>query len=124
MRNTLDIHTVANCYTAQLQLYCSQRSSSYCIVQTIHAHKIASGFKPHHILNCLMDIYCKSSNIAYASQLFNKIPELHKVARMTLITALYYKKSKGSLGSIWWNPTWYARHCFLQCNDHRLFPLQ
>ena len=88
MRNTLDIRTVANRYAAQLQLCCSQRSTSYCIAQTIHAHMIASGFKPRgHILNRLMDIYCKSSNIAYALHLFNKIPEPDIVARTTLIAA-------------------------------------
>ncbi|KAL4632189.1 hypothetical protein ACB092_04G034100 [Castanea dentata] len=88
MRNTLDIRTVANRYAAQLQLCCSQRSTSYCIARTIHAHMIASGFKPRgHILNRLMDIYCKSSNITYALHLFNKIPEPDIVARTTLIAA-------------------------------------
>ncbi|GMY24358.1 pentatricopeptide repeat-containing protein At1g25360 [Fagus crenata] len=79
---------VANRYATQLQLCCSQRSTSYPIAQTIHAHMIASGFKPRgHILNRLMDIYCKSSNIAYACHLFNKIQEPDIVARTTLITA-------------------------------------
>ena len=51
---------------------------------------IASGFKPRgHILNCLMDFYCKSSNIAYALHLFNKIPEPDIVARTTLIAAYF-----------------------------------
>uniref|UniRef100_A0A2N9IVP1 DYW domain-containing protein n=1 Tax=Fagus sylvatica TaxID=28930 RepID=A0A2N9IVP1_FAGSY len=88
MRNTSDIRMVANRYATQLQLCCSQRSTSYPIARTIHAHMIASGFKPRgHILNRLMDIYCKSSNIAYACHLFNKIQEPDIVARTTLITA-------------------------------------
>ena len=90
MRNTLDIRIVANRYAEQLQLCCSQRSTSYCIARTIYAHMIASGFKPRgHILNCLMDFYCKSSNIAYALHLFNKIPEPDIVARTTLIAAYF-----------------------------------
>ena len=110
MKNTLDIRTVANRYAAQLQLCCSHRSSSYCIARTIHAHMIASGFKPRgHILNRLMDIYCKSSNIAYALHLFNKIPKPDIGARTTLI-ALYCGESKVGSGSIWWNPTQYTRH--------------
>lgn len=49
---------------------------------------VASGFRPRgHILNRLIDIYCKSSNIVYARHLFDKIPEPDVVARTTLIAA-------------------------------------
>ncbi|XP_034206956.1 pentatricopeptide repeat-containing protein At1g25360-like [Prunus dulcis] len=49
---------------------------------------IVSGFKPRdHILNRLIDVYCKSSNFSYAHQLFDQIPKPDIVARTTLITA-------------------------------------
>ncbi|KAH0983057.1 hypothetical protein GBA52_010234 [Prunus armeniaca] len=49
---------------------------------------IVSGFKPRgHILNRLIDVYCKSSNFTYAHQLFDQIPKPDIVARTTLITA-------------------------------------
>ncbi|XP_076944061.1 pentatricopeptide repeat-containing protein At1g25360-like [Bidens hawaiensis] len=54
----------------------------------VHAHMIGSGFRPQsHILNRLMDLYCKSSNIVYARQLFDEITEPDIVARTTFITA-------------------------------------
>ncbi|KAM7521184.1 hypothetical protein LguiB_020146 [Lonicera macranthoides] len=83
-----DIRKVANRYAAQLQLCCPQRPTSYPPARTIHAHMIASGFKPRgHILNRLMDIYCKSSFILYAQHLFDEIPQPDVVARTTLIAA-------------------------------------
>ena len=70
------------------------------IDRTTCAHMIASRFKPcGHILNCMMDIYCKSSNIAYALHLFNKIPKPDIGATMTLI-ALYSGESKVGTRSI------------------------
>ena len=107
-------HTTATMLLPKINLF---------IDWTTHAHMIAFGFKPFgHILNRLMDIYCKSSNIAYALHLFNKIPKPDIGARMTLI-ALYCGESKVGLRSIWWNPTQYARHssfysfviCYLIC---------
>ena len=89
-------HTTATMLLPKINLF---------IDRTTHAHMIASGFKPcGHILNRLMDFDCKSSNIAYALHLFNKIPKLDIGARTTLI-ALYCGESKVGLGSIWWNPT-------------------
>ena len=80
------------------------------IDRTTHAYMIASRFKPcGHILNHLIDIYCKSSNILYALHLFNKIPKPDIGARTTLI-ALYCGESKVGSGSIWWNRTQYVRH--------------
>ncbi|GKC19211.1 pentatricopeptide repeat-containing protein, partial [Tanacetum coccineum] len=76
----------ANFYAAQL-LFCSKRLQK-SNVGMIHAHMIASGFQPRsHILNRLMDLYCKSHNILYARQLFDQIPVPDVVARTTFITA-------------------------------------
>ncbi|KAK6938907.1 Pentatricopeptide repeat [Dillenia turbinata] len=83
-----DIKKRANLYAAQLQLCRPQRPNSHSLAKTIHAHMISSGFKPRgHILNRLIDIYCKSSNLPYARHLFDKIPEPDVVARTTLIAA-------------------------------------
>ncbi|XP_062026449.1 pentatricopeptide repeat-containing protein At1g25360-like [Rosa rugosa] len=49
---------------------------------------IASGFHPRgHILNRLIDVYCKSSNLRYALHLFDQIPNPDIVARTTLVSA-------------------------------------
>nr|GMD03759.1 pentatricopeptide repeat-containing protein At1g25360 [Ipomoea batatas] len=49
---------------------------------------ITSGFKPRaHILNRLIDIYCKSSNLPYARHLFDEIPQPDIVARTTMVAA-------------------------------------
>ncbi|KAH0983060.1 hypothetical protein GBA52_010237 [Prunus armeniaca] len=86
--NRFTFLTVANRYAAQLQLCCPQSPVSYSIARTTHAHMITSGFKPRgHILNRLIDVYCKSSNFSYAHQLFDQIPKPDIVARTTLITA-------------------------------------
>ncbi|XAR54672.1 hypothetical protein NMG60_11029910 [Bertholletia excelsa] len=83
-----DIRAVANRYAAQLQLCCPHNPTSYSIACRVHAHMITCGFEPRgHILNRLLDIYCKSSNLVYARHLFDKIPELDIVARTTMISA-------------------------------------
>lgn len=88
MRNALDVRAVANRYAALLQLCCSRSPPSYSLARTIHAHMITFGFRPRgHILNRLIDVYCKSSNIGYACHLFNNNPEQDIVARTTLIAA-------------------------------------
>lgn len=88
MSNALDVRKVANRYATLLQLCRSRNPTSYPLAQTIHAHMIAFGFRPRgHILNRLIDIYCKSSNITYARHLFDVIPEPDIVARTTLISA-------------------------------------
>ncbi|XP_022144208.1 pentatricopeptide repeat-containing protein At1g25360-like [Momordica charantia] len=88
MRNSLGIRVVANRYAAQLQLCCPQNPSSFSLARTVHAHMIASGFKPRgHLVNRLLDVYWKSSNLVYARQLFDEIPNPDAVARTTLITA-------------------------------------
>ncbi|XP_057975842.1 pentatricopeptide repeat-containing protein At1g25360 [Malania oleifera] len=82
------VRTVANRYAAQLQLCCRQSPISYSHARAVHAHMIAFGFRPRgHILNRLIDIYCKSSNLVYARHLFDRIPEPDIVARTTLIAA-------------------------------------
>lgn len=84
----VDMRPVANRYAAQLQFCCPQSPTSYNLARTIHARMITSGFRPRgHILNRLIDIYCKSFNLRYAKKLFDKIPQPDVVARTTLISA-------------------------------------
>ncbi|XP_052201591.1 pentatricopeptide repeat-containing protein At1g25360 [Diospyros lotus] len=83
-----DTRGAANRYAAQLQLCCPQGPASYSLARCVHAHMIASGFKPRgHILNRLIDIYCKSSDLVYAHRLFDRIPEPDVIARTTMISA-------------------------------------
>ncbi|KAL8225631.1 hypothetical protein R6Q57_018188 [Mikania cordata] len=82
------IQAAANFYAAQLLQCAKQAPASSTTLRMIHAHMIASGFTPRsHVLNRLMDLYCKSTNIAYARQLFDEIPQPDVVARTTFITA-------------------------------------
>ncbi|XP_022997583.1 pentatricopeptide repeat-containing protein At1g25360-like isoform X2 [Cucurbita maxima] len=88
MRNALDIRMVANRYAAKLQLCSPQDPASFSLARAVHGHMIASGFKPRgHFLNRLLEVYCKSSNVVYARQLFDEIPSPDAIARTTLITA-------------------------------------
>nr|GMC66993.1 pentatricopeptide repeat-containing protein At1g25360 [Ipomoea batatas] len=58
------------------------------LARTIHANMITSDFKPRvHILNRLIDIYYKSSNLSYARHLFDEIPQPDIVARTTMVAA-------------------------------------
>lgn len=83
-----DVRALANRYAAHLQLCCRQNPMSYSLARTVHAHMLAAGFRPRgHILNRLIDIYCKSSNLTYARKLFDKISEPDIVARTTLVSA-------------------------------------
>lgn len=84
----MNVRALANCYAAQLNLCCSLGPINCTRARTIHAHMIVSGFRPWgHILNRLIDIYCKSSKIGYARQLFDRIPKPDIVARTTMIAA-------------------------------------
>ncbi|KAL7154453.1 hypothetical protein ABFS83_03G003000 [Erythranthe nasuta] len=88
LRRAADLSSAANNYAAKLQLCCQRGPSQYTPALCIHAHMIVSGFTPRaHILNRLIDIYCKSSNFTYAKKLFDEIPEPDVVARTTLIAA-------------------------------------
>ncbi|POO00223.1 DYW domain containing protein [Trema orientale] len=88
MLSAIDARILADRYAAQLRFCCRQSQTSYSLARTIHAHMIASGFRPrHHTFNLLISIYCKSSNIIYARHLFDKIPEPDIVARTALISA-------------------------------------
>lgn len=93
IRQTIDLGAVANNYAANLHLCCQHGTASYFLAPTVHAHMITSGFVPRkHILNRLIDIYCKSYNLNYAKKLFDKIPRPDVVARTTLIAA--YSESR------------------------------
>ncbi|KAJ0099009.1 hypothetical protein Patl1_21080 [Pistacia atlantica] len=88
MKNVDLIRTIANRYAFQLQLCDARNPLSFSIARTVHAHMICYGFKPHgHILNRLIDIYCKSSKLINARRLFDEIPQQDVVSRTTLITA-------------------------------------
>lgn len=89
LRQPDTIRMLANLFAEQLQLCCPRTSNgSNNVARTLHARMIASGFRPRgHILNRLMDIYCKSSNIVYARRLFDEIPDPDIVARTTFIAA-------------------------------------
>lgn len=79
---------MANRYAAKLQLCSPQDPASFSLARAVHGHMIASGFKPRgHFLNRLLEIYCKSSNLVYARQLFDEIPNPDAIARTTLISA-------------------------------------
>ncbi|XP_021291366.1 pentatricopeptide repeat-containing protein At1g25360 [Herrania umbratica] len=82
------IRVVANRYASQLQLCYPQTPASFSLAKAIHAQMIASGFHPRgHILNRLIDVYCKSSRIDSARNLFDKIPEPDIVSRTSLVLA-------------------------------------
>lgn len=83
-----DVRSVANSYAAQLHFCRRQTPISSSLARTVHAHMIASGFRPRgHILNRLIDIYCKCSKLSYARKLFDEIPQPDVVARTTLVAA-------------------------------------
>ncbi|KAI8567130.1 hypothetical protein RHMOL_Rhmol02G0096700 [Rhododendron molle] len=84
--NPCDIRAVANFYATQIQLCCPHSPTSYPQARCIHAHMTTSGVKPRgHILNRLIDVYCKSSHLVSAHQLFDKIPLPDIVARTTML---------------------------------------
>lgn len=88
LRQTADTSAAANQYAAKLQLCFERGPSGSGLAAGIHAHMIASGFIPRgHILNRLIDFYCKSSNFNYAKRLFDEIPKPDVVARTTFIAA-------------------------------------
>ncbi|KAM6584132.1 hypothetical protein CsatB_011134 [Cannabis sativa] len=88
MRTTMEVGKLANRYATQLQFCRLQNPISDSLARHVHAHMIASGFRPRgHILNRLMDIYCKSSNLTYGRKLFDQIPEPDIVSRTTMIAA-------------------------------------
>ncbi|CAA0835090.1 Pentatricopeptide repeat-containing protein [Striga hermonthica] len=89
LRRTADLNAAAaSDYAARLHLCGLRGPSTYALSAGIHAHMIASGFSPRgHILNRLIDFYCKSYNISYAKKLFDEIPHPDVVSRTTLIAA-------------------------------------
>ncbi|KAL6570038.1 hypothetical protein OROMI_014552 [Orobanche minor] len=89
LRHTTVDHTAtANIYATKLHLHRHCGPPTYSLVQTGHANMLTSGFAPHgHILNRLIDLYCKASNFRYAKKLFDEIPIPDVVARTTLIAA-------------------------------------
>ncbi|XP_062076702.1 pentatricopeptide repeat-containing protein At1g25360-like [Humulus lupulus] len=88
MRAPMEVGKLANRYATQLQFSRFQNPISESLARHVHAHMIASGFRLRgHILNRLIDIYCKSSNLTYARNLFDQIPKPDIVSRTTMISA-------------------------------------
>ncbi|KAL6959663.1 hypothetical protein U1Q18_039817 [Sarracenia purpurea var. burkii] len=83
-----NIRTVANHYAGHLQLFYQHSPCSYSLARCVYAHMITSGFRPRgHILNRLIDIYCKLSDLVCAHHLFDIIPEPDIVGRTMMIAA-------------------------------------
>ncbi|KAH0916066.1 hypothetical protein HID58_030512 [Brassica napus] len=81
------IRTIANRYAANLTLCFPLRRTSLQLARAIHANFITFGFQPRaHILNRLIDVYSKSSELRYARHLFDEIPEPDKIARTTMVS--------------------------------------
>ncbi|KAJ8528939.1 hypothetical protein K7X08_035757 [Anisodus acutangulus] len=91
LQNQSDTCSIANFYAVQLQLLCREKKhaiSAFALVRSIHANMITSGFRPRsHILNSLIDIYCKNCGLVYANHLFDRIPQPDVVARTIMIAA-------------------------------------
>ncbi|XP_057732127.1 pentatricopeptide repeat-containing protein At1g25360 [Arachis stenosperma] len=80
----MDPRILASHYMVQL----SRTPITQILARAVHAHILTSGFRPStFILNRLIDVYCKSSNICYARQLFDEIPKPDIAARTTLVAA-------------------------------------
>ncbi|CAH8357076.1 unnamed protein product [Eruca vesicaria subsp. sativa] len=81
------IRTIANRYAANLTLCFPLRRTSLQLARAIHANIIIFGFQPRaHILNRLMDVYSKSSELRYTRHLFDEITEPDKIARTTRVS--------------------------------------
>ncbi|CAN8252099.1 unnamed protein product [Cochlearia groenlandica] len=81
------IRAVANSYAANLRLCLPLRRKSLQLARAVHGNIVTFGFKPRaHILNTLIDVYCKSSQIRYARHLFDEIHQPDKFARTTMVS--------------------------------------
>ncbi|VVA92473.1 unnamed protein product [Arabis nemorensis] len=81
------VRAIANRYAANLRLCLPIRRTSLQLARAVHANIITFGFQPRaHILNRLIDVYCKSSGLHYARQLFDEISEPDKVVRTTMVS--------------------------------------
>ncbi|CAH2033949.1 unnamed protein product [Thlaspi arvense] len=81
------VRAIANSYAAHLRLCLPLRRTSLKLARAIHANIITFGFQPRaHILNRLIDVYCKSSELRYARQLFEETSEPDKIARTTMVS--------------------------------------
>ncbi|ESQ34215.1 hypothetical protein EUTSA_v10006846mg [Eutrema salsugineum] len=81
------VRAIANRYAANLRLCLPLRRTSLQLARAVHGNIITFGFQPRaHILNRLIDVYCKSSELHYARQLFDEISEPDKIARTTMVS--------------------------------------
>ncbi|XP_010499119.1 PREDICTED: pentatricopeptide repeat-containing protein At1g25360-like [Camelina sativa] len=81
------VRAIANSYAASLRLCLPIRRTSLQLARAVHANIITFGFQPRaHILNRLIDVYCKSSELRYARQLFDEISEPDKIASTTMVS--------------------------------------
>ncbi|KAF3774396.1 Pentatricopeptide repeat-containing protein [Nymphaea thermarum] len=71
-------------YSHLLQEITSQQAAE--AGKQAHAHMITSGFNPTiFVYNCLISMYIKTSNLAYACQVFNRMPERDLISWNTLL---------------------------------------
>ncbi|KAK8936817.1 Pentatricopeptide repeat-containing protein [Platanthera zijinensis] len=87
-----DIIAIAILYAGQLQLLASSTSRLHHSVllrlRALHAHILASGFKPgNYLLNHLIHLYSKQGDIPSAHRLVQTAPLPDAVARTSLINA-------------------------------------
>ncbi|XP_010549219.1 PREDICTED: pentatricopeptide repeat-containing protein At1g25360 [Tarenaya hassleriana] len=81
------VRIIANRYAAYLRLCFPPTGASLPLALSIHANITASGFRPRaHIVNRLIDFYCKSSKLDYARTLFDEIPKQDGIARTSMIS--------------------------------------
>ncbi|GAA0152400.1 hypothetical protein LIER_10891 [Lithospermum erythrorhizon] len=87
-RLSVVLRALTRLYLAQLQLCRPHNKSSYSMAKMVHAHMIISGFKPpNYIINRIVDVYCKSCNIKYAREVFDKIPKPDIFSRTSILSA-------------------------------------
>ncbi|XP_008805705.2 pentatricopeptide repeat-containing protein At1g25360-like [Phoenix dactylifera] len=94
----LDVHKLANRFAAHLQLLAaalpkasaaaSLPSPILLRLRALHAHILASGFKPRaHILNRLVDLYAKAGDLPSARLLFDAAAPADAAAATSLVNA-------------------------------------
>ncbi|XP_057436227.1 pentatricopeptide repeat-containing protein At3g02330, mitochondrial [Lotus japonicus] len=69
--------------------------------QQAHAQMIVTGFVPTiYVTNCLLQFYCKCSNVNYASMVFDRMPHRDIVSRNTMISGYAGIGNMGSAQSL------------------------
>ncbi|KMZ68129.1 Pentatricopeptide repeat-containing protein [Zostera marina] len=93
--HSVNVTVIANRYAAHLRLLSRitplRNTRLLFLLRALHAHILASGFKPRtHILNRFIDLYSKSNDLHSARSMFDQTSHPDIVGRTTLINA-YFK---------------------------------